>query len=202
LPKSPGSIADRLKLLIARVFDGSVNAAAAYIGMKQTTLAKIVSGEIKSPRAATLQLIAVVFDADLNWLVSGVGELPPVLQTEPAEGATAEMLRWESIVLRLARHNPELLAALISLPMTVRMALKTIEQPRTPRAGKISGAPATNEAARKAEGLEYRAWITLFEALLKQYGAERLRQILLENFPVIKAGFREASPARSRKKKG
>lgn len=169
--------------------------------MKQTTLAKIVSGEIKNPRAQTLQLIAAVFDADLNWLVSGAGELPPVLQAEPPVGATAEMLRWESIVLRLARHNPELLAALISLPMTVTMAVKTIEmQPKTPRACKNSKGPAMSEAARKAEGLQYRAWITLFEALLKQYDAESLRQILLENLPTVQVGFRDIAPARSKKK--
>lgn len=70
-------IARRLRPIIDRCYDGSVNFAARSWGMPQRTLARIVDGEIDNLRSDTLLILARATGASLDWLVWGKGEPPP-----------------------------------------------------------------------------------------------------------------------------
>lgn len=72
----PRTLAQRLRYLIDHAHNGSVNAAATAIGIPQQTLAQIVSGQVKSPRAGALERIARYFRVPLGWLQDGRGEPP------------------------------------------------------------------------------------------------------------------------------
>src|SRR5437899_2974383 len=93
----------RVRELIDRVHGGSVNAAAKALGIPQSSLAKIVSGAVKNPRVQTLQIIVNHFGGTLDWLATGEGQAPPLLQESPWNVVPqAEYLRWRSLVDQLA----------------------------------------------------------------------------------------------------
>lgn len=70
------TLSGRVQQLVDQMHGGSVNAAAKSIGMKQQTLARVVSGAIENPRAKTLEQIARFYRVTLEWLLTGAGEGP------------------------------------------------------------------------------------------------------------------------------
>src|SRR4051794_33478520 len=77
---------------------GAVNSAAKAMGIPQRTLAAIVSGEIKNPRAELVTRVAQFHQVTTDWLLTGKGEGPE--QRDPFRGIE-EVLKWDDLVLRL-----------------------------------------------------------------------------------------------------
>jgi transcriptional regulator with XRE-family HTH domain len=102
------SLSLRVRALVDKVHGGKVNAAATDIGIAQSTLAQIVSGEVKNPRANALAAIAGHYGASLDWLMAGAGARPEILDKQ-SDGMRA-MLKWRGIVRSM--DLPEDVAAL------------------------------------------------------------------------------------------
>lgn len=97
-----GSIAARVRGLVERVHGGSVNAAAKDAAVPQRTLARLVSGEVESPRADVLQKLASYYGASLEWLMTGDGDGPRMDESSKGE---------------FLRHSLRLRSALRELPI-------------------------------------------------------------------------------------
>src|SRR5947208_3468335 len=86
----------RVEALVAAGHSGSVNAASKATGVPLGTMQRIHSGAATNPRAATLQQIAAHYNASFEWLMTGVGQVPDVLDESKRLGAIA--LDWYDVV--------------------------------------------------------------------------------------------------------
>jgi hypothetical protein len=72
------TIASRLRWLVDGSHGGSVNAAAADVGVPQRTLDAAVRGE-HYPRLPAIRKIVAYYGCTLDWLIDGAGS-PPVVR--------------------------------------------------------------------------------------------------------------------------
>ena len=169
------SLESRVRWLIDEVHHGSVNAAATAIGIPQQTLAQIASGQVRSPRAATLEQIAGFYDTSLEWLVSGKGRVPDLPTSEQ---------------LQLARR----LSALDVPPHVADALQEAADAPRIARLflGAGGGAPAARAESQAADAATrdmLLAWVHLLEELEGIVGPERLRTNLVAFADFARLGF-------------
>ncbi len=200
IPSSKGrDLAHRLRRVIEALHGGSVNAAAMAIPMRQQTLAKIVSGQAKSPRFETVQQIADYYGGSLDWWMSGKGEPPNALskKTPPrvVEGGQSENMipqtedrLWSHTVSKLAPSSALelLLENLPSEPLWV-----------AERAGFFHAyphrvvvpypAPPAIDMLREASRLHYEAWTAWLRFWIDKLGVRKTRELLEENLSAIPA---------------
>src|SRR5688500_5935450 len=113
------ALAGRVRQLIERFHDGSVNAAAADTGVSQPTLSRIASGKVKNPRRPAIEQIARFYGVSVDWLVRGEGDGPDeVVRAFPVGPATAQWLRWTRLVADLGLPA-KLEKAVLDLPAGV-----------------------------------------------------------------------------------
>jgi transcriptional regulator with XRE-family HTH domain len=62
--------------IVDTVFDGNVKAAADAAGVRQPTLHRILSGEVREPKLSTLRQLADQFGIPLAWMTGEVALLP------------------------------------------------------------------------------------------------------------------------------
>ncbi len=87
------TLSTRLRSLVDHGHGGSVNAAAKDIGMPQSSLAKILSGDVESPRGKTLQQIAGFYHCSIGWLMAGEGDATDQIWAATVAGAAARLRR-------------------------------------------------------------------------------------------------------------
>ena len=178
--KRSSDLASRVQGLVDRYHGGSVNAAAAAIGVPQRSLARVAAGEVTSPRVAILEAIARYFGVSLDWLTSGVGETPPV--ASPIGEAGSAWLQWRRLVVDLALPAVSR-EALWHLPLAATWAWRDL------CAGKQEDGKRSTELLAQVNEAETSLWLMLFRGLIESYGLERVRQALIDHPDWIRLGF-------------
>lgn len=117
------TIGERISHLISLRGLGSVRRAALAVGIPQQTLDRIIRGEAASPRIGTLQKIAEAFDVSIEWLVTGKGDLPGLLNRSRLEALLPEFFEYDLAVRELMIEDLRLYPAQLS--RTYQIALET-----------------------------------------------------------------------------
>lgn len=176
-------LADRLGFLISEVHGGSVNRAAAALGVPQQTLQQIVTRGATNPRVSTITAIAKGYGVGVEWLLEGVGETPTFNKLVPV----AERLHWGRLLDSL------------NLPRSVRLDMGSLPY-------SISGACVsmrigeTRDSERLPTNIrfpilldlqrrELRMWTTLLEEWIKDTDIEHVRKTLIANKDRIRLGW-------------
>ncbi len=174
------TLADRVRHLIT-ARHASVNSAARVLGLPQRTLADVVSGKVKNPRADLVKRIAEFHGVTTDWLISGEGELPPLdpdLMHFPVEAAG----KWDELIggLGLSLEAEEIIGgAPYAFGDTIAQLPFVLERDDHEAVAKI----------RKARYFGYAAWIALVSSLIDLWGKDVVRERL--NHPAIVAWFKQ-----------
>jgi len=192
--------ADRIRALVDRVHGGSVNAAAIDIGMPQSSLAKILSGDVESPRGTTLQTIARFYEAKVGWLLAGEGTAPSVLTTVVPESVPdREYLRWRLMVHAL-HPSPRLRIALCLLPDAIYDASTRDPDPAVQGSTKVRN--RLTATFRESQRLEYAAWIQWLSLYRALHGTETAVGLLENSVDAVERRFVGKIPKPTKDKSG
>jgi hypothetical protein len=112
---------EQLRVLIDLEHEGSIRKAAAALEESPRTLAAIVSGQVKHPRADLVERIAKKKDVSVDWLLTGKGKGPEDRTEFDPDMPWAELLEWAALVDSLAEPGP-VRDALFRLPFTLQLA--------------------------------------------------------------------------------
>jgi transcriptional regulator with XRE-family HTH domain len=150
----PSGIAGRVHQLIAQSHAGSVNAAARWMGLPQSTLSRIVTGKATNPRTRTLDIIARAYGVPIDRLV---GESSTTEEARTFGGLVSK--------LGLKRRDLRALRALIEAPDTAAAILLN-----------HALKPEHQRFARTIEA----AWLDLLYAAIRLKGSRRLKDRVRE----------------------
>lgn len=191
------TLAGRMRDLVDRHFDGSVNAAARAIGVPQPTLLRIVDGRTQAPRMGALTRIAQFFRCDEGWLLTGKGRGPGEVEAAgerasaqgPAEAPRVWAARreWESVVESL-RLDLTLSRWMRALPLAMQNAVTGLGFYSTET---VDGREhrRTWPAVDLALANHYRAWTALVRRALHTIGRAELVRRLEAHGDMVWLGF-------------
>jgi hypothetical protein len=181
-------LADRLRALIERDFEGNLNRAAKAWDVPQPTLYRYVNRVTDTPKAHTLQRIAKFYEGTVDWLLDGVGASPL-----NAEYPIAAYRVWERLVKSLGLPE-EVERLVLPLPSRVQAAHSALcnwgmfpDWEWTEEAKKRAEAP--REAAWRAGAMEYDAWGVWLRALIAAYGEVAVRGKLVSEVDRLRIGY-------------
>jgi transcriptional regulator with XRE-family HTH domain len=181
-------LADRLRALVERDFQGNVNRAAKTWDVPQPTLFRYVNGRTRAPKAEVLQKIAKFYETSVDWLLSGLG-VNPLESQYPI----ADFRAWERLVKSL--NLPEAVERLVlPLPSRIQAAHYALckwggfpgSEGRT-----VSHDPpmAVDRAASQAGAMEFEAWGVWLRGLITSYGKLAVRNKLISEVDRISIGY-------------
>lgn len=181
-PATASGLSERVRALVAAYHAGSVNAAASDIGIPQSSLARLVGGQVTTPRLPAIQAIARYYGVSLGWLLEGEGEAP-LLDLPP------ERLKLNLLATRIAADDSELEQLIRGLPNGPSWALGALlaEFPGGGEA-EVFGKESRAQVPTAAE-LSCQAWRLMLDAMAQAVGYGRLRSFLGANRALLGLGF-------------
>jgi len=184
--KLPLDIAGRVELLVDLFHRGSVNAAAKAMGIPQPTLAQIVRGKVKSPRAHVLQAIAGFYEISVDWILTGQGKGPD-LNGQPPELFFAAR-EWNAVLAELELPSSALHAVEI-LPLTPLHAAEVLLFGQNAFSGRFEELGKEWPEIFTMYIVWMRAWTEVLRMAIDHRGAAEVRRQLVENVDAVRLGF-------------
>lgn len=176
-------LAARVRRLVDAYHEGSVNAAAADIGIPQRSLARIAGGEVTTPRLPAIQAIARYYLVSVGWLLEGEGDTP-ILDLPP------ERLKLNLLARRIAGDDPEIEQLVRDLPNAPSWAVGAL------LTGFQSGSyqeEAFGKSLRPqiaaASELSCQCWRLVLDAMAQVIGYGDLREFLTQQRTLVGLGF-------------
>jgi transcriptional regulator with XRE-family HTH domain len=175
------ALAGRVRRLVDRVHGGSVNQAAKDVGIAQPTLARIVAGDVHNPRMAALSKLSAFYGATTDWLLTGAGASPEILDSSPSSALNHRnvVARWILMVRKLELPAP-IEEVMVSLPSHTTTAMQLMYN-------LFPFDESTSEALNKAMVQEHEAWLTVLTAALRYRGEAGARELLIDHASVLKS---------------
>jgi transcriptional regulator with XRE-family HTH domain len=170
---------DRVRLLVDRYWQGSVNRASVALGVPQQTLNRIVTGQTPSPRAEVVSNIASACDVSADWLLTGKGDAP-LADDEHGLPITGARIRLNRVLDRLEAGESLRRSVLMLRHAPLWAALLISGSGNSPLAA--SGARDASEALAET-------WAKLLETAIELHGARHVRRVLAANAPLVALGF-------------
>lgn len=182
------TLADRVRSIVDLYWEGSVNAAAASMGIPQQTLQRVVSGKTVNPRVSVLDAIAKGSRASVDWLLTGEGRGPQE-RDERGRPLTGGSSRWFRVVLTLYPERGGVREVLGDVPFGAIefVNLLLAENGEGKRLG--SGRKWKGGTLTRAQNSCAEAWAELLEEAIAVFGADAVRNQLDANEIVVAGAF-------------
>lgn len=174
-------LGQRTRWLVDRYWGGSVNRAAKDLGVTQSLLHRVASGELDSPRTSVVDAFRRYFDVSSDWLLGGDGPEPGALDAA-GRPLVPGVARWRRVVEQM-ELDPTMAREVLELPYSVWRAaeLLSVESDSTPA------------WVSKALSDSLDAWSTVFEALISEPMRAPIQSRLQQLRALTRLGFsREA----------
>ena len=101
------AIARRVQLLVDSFFDGNQSATAKHVGIAQSTLHRILNGNIQSPTLETLRAIALSFGVEISTLLEVQPGGSTMKLTKPMQRLVDERWVLQAKLYRVDRQIAE-----------------------------------------------------------------------------------------------
>lgn len=182
------TLADRVRSIVDLYWEGSVNAAAAAMGIPQQTLQRVASGKTVNPRVSVLDAIAKGSRASVDWLLTGEGRAPQP-KDERDRFISGGSARWFRLVESLYPQRGGVREVLDDVPFGPTHFVEIL-------VADAGGNKRLGTARKWREGTLQRlqascaeAWAELLEEAIAAFGADAVRNQLDANEIVVAGAF-------------
>lgn len=171
------SLSSRVRDLVDSVWGGSVNRAAKDLGISQSLLHRVASGDLVSTRTSVVDAFRRYLEVSADWLLGGPGPKPGVYD-RAGRPLVAGVPRWRRVLERL-ELGPPVLQEVEDLPYGIWRAAGLLRG---------DGSAGSSEADLHALTASLEAWAILFESALEDEGIAAVQDRVQRGRALLRLG--------------